>query len=337
LADYSSNNNNNKSFTRSDKKEHLAITMASTTEEQTENNADTINNSKRCMEMLKALQATDTNVDSNIINDIKGCMEMLNSFPVKSNFHNVGMRLREANQPELARDAFQRGSETGCVPCMLRYSHYLYEEGKESMIHLRLPWLLEGAIRGHAHIINFLVIFYSNAEPAMANSLQHYWTKSLNSLPLSLSFGLEKDLRKKARGIIGNVCFACSKEDSDDRKFQQCSKCKFYSYCSKECQLSHWKDCHRGECKQIQILNTYHKPYAKQIHEKITRGDDPKDIRELQELRNQLGLARPKEEYEELLLLLGDYDDVDERPNRREYIVARDDGTVHIGSTSEAI
>jgi sulfatase maturation enzyme AslB (radical SAM superfamily) len=150
------------------------------------------------------------------------------------------------------------------------------------MIHLRLPWLLEAAIRGHFHTIHLLVIFYCHAEPAMPNLLQHYWTKILNYLPLSS--GMKKEQRKYARGIIGNVCFACTKADSDDRKFLRCSKCKFYTYCGKECQLKHWNHGnhgnHRGECKQLQILNTYHKPYAKQIHEKIIRGDDPTEILE---------------------------------------------------------
>ena len=70
------------------------------------------------------------------------------------------------------------------------------------------------------------------------------------------------------------------------------------------------------------------------IHKKITRGDDPAEIIELQTLREKLGLSRPKDEYKELLLLLGD-DAL--RQGRREFIVARHDGTVHIGSTSEAI
>ena len=201
------------------------------------------------------------------------------------------------------------------------------------MIHLRLPWLLEGAIRGYDYLIDRLVRSNTDAEPAVPNSLQVYWMKILNSL--HTSYGYNKEKRKNVRGILGNVCFKCGEEDSDDRKFQQCSGCKFYSYCGKECQLHHWNEGnHRGECKQLQILNTYHKPYAKQIQKKIIRGDDPTEIIELQTLREKLGLSRPKHEYEELLLGLGDdkY-----RPVRRRYIVARVDGTVDIGSISEAI
>jgi hypothetical protein len=114
--------------------------MTSSIEEQTENNnnvvdADTlVNNIKRCMEMLNSFPGTEINCnneDADTINIIKHCMELLNTFPVTSNFYNVGMRLREAHQPELARDAFQRGSETGCVQCMLRYSHCLNEGGRK--------------------------------------------------------------------------------------------------------------------------------------------------------------------------------------------------------------
>ncbi|OEU20214.1 hypothetical protein FRACYDRAFT_260266 [Fragilariopsis cylindrus CCMP1102] len=285
--------------------------------------------------MASSIEEQTRNNDYNNEDADTFSMEMLNSFLPKSNFYNVGMRLRGVDQHDLARDAFQRGSETGCIPCMSLYTDCLSKGGKESMIHLRLPWLLEGAIRGHLYIIDLLVAFYKNAEPANPESLQIYWTKILNSLHVSL--GMNKEERKNNRGTIGNVCYPCREEDSDDRKFQQCSGCKIYSYCGKECQLEHWNDGnHRGECKQLQILNTYHKPYAKQIHKKITRGDDPTKIIELQTLREKLGLSRPKDEYEKLLLFLGDDCD-DYRPIRREYIVARDDGTVHIGSTAEVI
>jgi hypothetical protein len=130
---------------------------------------------------------------------------------------------------------------------------------------------------------------------------------------------------------VGNACFRCSKTDLDeDVTLKQCGKCEYFSYCGKECQLIHWKagaGNHIGECKQLQILNEYHKPYARQIRKAIIRGDDPKNILELQTLREKLGLSRPKQEYEELFLLLGDSDDDnnnnnddDDRPNPYEYI-----------------
>ena len=74
----------------------------------------------------------------------------------------------------------------------------------------------------------------------------------------------------------------------------------------------------------------------KEIRAAITDGVDPKDIPRLQNLRTALGLNRPKEEYEELLLHLGD-DSNSDIQNRYKYLTARKDGTVHIGSTPEVI
>ena len=97
---------------------------------------------------------------------------------------------------------------------------------------------------------------------------------------------------------------------------------------------------HMAECRQFMILKEYLKRrYAIEIREAIMRGEDPKNIPRLQTVRTQLGLNRPKEEYEELLLLLSDDDknDINKSPNRYEYLVARKDGTVHIGSTPNII
>jgi len=95
-----------------------------------------------------------------------------------------------------------------------------------------------------------------------------------------------------------------------------------------------------AECRQFMILKEYFKPhYAREIRVAIIAGDDPKTIVRLQTLRTQLGLNRPKEDYEELLLSLSDDDknDISKSPNRYEYLIARKDGTVHIGSTPNII
>jgi tetratricopeptide (TPR) repeat protein len=42
-------------------------------------------------------------------------------------------------------------------------------------------------------------------------------------------------------------CDACQKEDANLR----CSNCHCYYYCSKSCQLEHWKKEHRKECKAL--------------------------------------------------------------------------------------
>jgi len=95
-----------------------------------------------------------------------------------------------------------------------------------------------------------------------------------------------------------------------------------------------------AECRHLKILQEYCKPrHVKEIREAIISGVDPKEIPRLQNLRTALGLNRPKEEYEELLLILSDDDinDTNYSPNRYEYLVGRNDGTFHIGSTPNVI
>ena len=83
------------------------------------------------------------------------------------------------------------------------------------------------------------------------------------------------------------------------------------------------------------FLQEYYKPYAREIREAIIRGDDPKTMDRLQTLRTKLGLNRPKEQYKDLLLLLNNNNN--NRPNPYKYLVARKDGTLHIGSTPKVM
>ena len=95
-----------------------------------------------------------------------------------------------------------------------------------------------------------------------------------------------------------------------------------------------------NECRQLILLRKYCKPlYVREIRAAIIGGQDPKEIHTLQRLRMKLGLNRPQEEYEELLLILGDDDttNTNRSPNRYEYLVGRKDGTLHIGSTPNVI
>ena len=131
-----------------------------------------------------------------------------------------------------------------------------------------------------------------------------------------------------------------------------------YCYFSEECQTTHWiQQNHRNECKMIQLLQKYHKPYSKEIYQNQTSiqqqqqqssasSDSIDTNNKLQILRDKLGLNRPKIDYEELISILSsdndnhnnnnnDNDNNDRR--RRHYLVARRDGTVHIGSTPNVI
>jgi hypothetical protein len=47
-------------------------------------------------------------------------------------------------------------------------------------------------------------------------------------------------------------CHVCKKIEEHCKNLRCCSKCKSRSYCSKECQLKHWKTGHKKECSILQ-------------------------------------------------------------------------------------
>jgi hypothetical protein len=257
-----------------------------------------------------------------------------NSFP-KSNFFTAGIGLIQAGHIEEGVDALKRGAETnGCVPCMHKYAEYYILQRKNEIVPLTLPWLLEGAIRGHFGCMHSLIdTFYNKSKPARAGSLNDYWGKTQISLYPDIHLTTTEE-RKNTKKNNGSICNICRKTDLDEGvTLVACGKCGYYYYCGKKCQLIHWKAAagnHIGECNHLKILKKYHRPYAEEIRDKIIRGDDPKSIPELQELRTKLGLNRPKEDYEELILHLSDDNIFRDNYNRK-------NGTVHIGSTPETI
>jgi hypothetical protein len=50
--------------------------------------------------------------------------------------------------------------------------------------------------------------------------------------------------------------------------------CSIFCYCSEDCQIFHLdKDNHRDECKQLNILNKHHNPFAEEIRDAVVHGD----------------------------------------------------------------
>jgi hypothetical protein len=49
-------------------------------------------------------------------------------------------------------------------------------------------------------------------------------------------------------------CHVCKKLEEHCESLRCCSKCKSRSYCSKECQLKHWKTGHKKECSGLQNI-----------------------------------------------------------------------------------
>eukprot|EP00751_Fragilariopsis_kerguelensis_P022182 CAMPEP_0170882916 /NCGR_PEP_ID=MMETSP0734-20130129/33984_1 /TAXON_ID=186038 /ORGANISM="Fragilariopsis kerguelensis, Strain L26-C5" /LENGTH=385 /DNA_ID=CAMNT_0011267059 /DNA_START=30 /DNA_END=1183 /DNA_ORIENTATION=- len=229
---------------------------------------------------------------------------MLTGYP-KSNDFLVGYRLLRSDQQDPAIASFIRGAKNdGCVPCMFVYG---YIQRKRGNFYLVIPIALEGAIRGHMPCMDILMDCYQEARPVKPMALSSFWMKT------KIEFGDNEhteDDRKKIKKTNANICVSCGREKSEgnDVTLVKCGICKHYAYCGKKCQTHHWKEGkHMPECRQVIILRKYCKPsYIKEIREAIIAGQDPKEIHTLQRLRMKLGLNRPKEEYEELLLHLDD-------------------------------
>mmetsp|Transcript_36545 Transcript_36545/g.36959 ORF Transcript_36545/g.36959 Transcript_36545/m.36959 type:complete len:292 (+) Transcript_36545:47-922(+) len=271
----------------------------------------------------------------------------LQGYP-KSNYLVTGLHLLIAGHVDLAVISFLRGAEqVGCVGCMFLY---VYHQLQRKQVHLALPWAMEGAIRGHLRCIVLLLQCYDQSTSESVFALSNLWTKTMNKLQSSTnknaSFGEERrkeiysigeERRKEYKKQMANICVTCGEEDdTNNMTYAKCGLCKCYSYCCKDHQRKHWKEQnHMGECRQYSLLRQYCKPqYVQEIREAIARGEDPKDITRLQVIRTQLGLSRPKKQYEELVLLLGDDS---KSQDRYTYLSAGKDGTVPIGSTPNLI
>jgi hypothetical protein len=219
----------------------------------------------------------------------------------------------------------QGAAKHGCVHSMRVMGEM---QSTRMHIHLAVPWLLEGAIRGSVECtVKLLLQYYIDKtkpyQHQKADALQDYWGEIINNTDTRLPNFAMKEVKHR----LGRNCVICSKTDTKTLTLQQCRGCSYYCYCSETCQTTHWEERnHRGECKQLRILNKYHKPYAKAIRDATIRGDIHPA---LEKLRYKLGLTRPLEDYHELM----HNNTQDGKPiNPRDYVVAREDGTVWVGS-----
>ena len=257
----------------------------------------------------------------------------------KSDCLYVGFRhIVELNRLDAAADIFLLGAEYGCVSCMV---YYINAQWDMQNVHLALPWILEGAIRGNVWCMDrFIQFIYFETKPVHACALGNYWAKMVIKFSSAMyRTHLTHEYRIRIKKTRASTCFVCEETEFDEGvTLEKCGMCKYVSYCGKACQLVHWQEeigNHISECRQLKILQEYYKPYAREFREAIIRGDDPKTMDRLQTLRTKLGLNRPKEQYKDLLLLLNNNNN--NRPNPYKYLVARKDGTLHIGSTPKVM
>jgi len=250
----------------------------------------------------------------------------------------------------------QQGIEHGCVRCMREHAYKVLYDGQSNIaektvfadnnhLHLALPLFLEGSIRGNPdnmfavnEIYHEHFMCHDEEDDARfgdwtpARPLCLYWKKHASKTKND-----DQEDRSEVKQDCKAVkerrsyhCAVCKKEeDPGTVTLRKCDGCHFYFYCSKECQKKMWVEGqHAGVCHQLGILQKYHKPFAKKIWTDIAvHGIPPKDIPELQDLRQRLGLSRPLADYQDLL------DAAKEgRLKSAELILPRQDGTVQIGS-----
>jgi hypothetical protein len=62
-----------------------------------------------------------------------------------------------------------------------------------------------------------------------------------------------------------NVCANCGNKSRGTEKLKHCACCKAFHYCNKKCQVEHWKDGHKVDCKGHWIEEFF--PNLRKIHD----------------------------------------------------------------------
>ena len=259
----------------------------------------------------------------------------LQDFPKSDSLLQAFKLFKEGNRNQAIDRYMDGATEYGCVHSMYMLGVIDRDGGsilKGKFVHLSQPWFIEGAIRGSASVTADLVEVYLVYQLGNIKALTMYWIK-MKCQYLEWSGGsqiVRKSEMKTIKGEITRSCAVCLKTDTETLTLQQCMGCSMYCYCGEDCQRTHWdapKHNHRAECKQLKILNKYHKPFAKEIRDASIRGDIV--IPALEKLRYKLGLSRPAKDYDQLQNI----NTHEGKPiTPRNHIVARNDGTVWIGS-----
>ena len=266
-------------------------------------------------------------------------------FP-QSTFFIQAESFRKKGNHAKAKKIYLQGINNSCVPCMSAYGCQLLfggepEEKKGDRIrvmdhphlHLVMPLFLEGAIRGSVMAIHAINVTHIQTTPEVDgfgsyHPIANYWLKCTRKKSHRERRAREKQAIEDWKQETDRLCSVCHQPDSDTVTLRKCEGCKFYYYCSTECQKSHWHAGHAGVCRHLGLLKKYHRPFAEKIqNDIIVHGIDPENIPELQELRTRLGLSRPQTDYQEML------DAVQARRiHPVELMLPHKDGMVQIGS-----
>jgi len=159
-------------------------------------------------------------------------------FP-KSNFYlKASLFVKKGNLYKSTKFYLQ-GIENSCVHCIYGYSGLLSHDGLTSRTpidepwknnknsHLVFPLLLEGAIRGNAGTLTYLINYCDGAK-----ALKNYWSKDWENKVVPEFDGNNYTGRKNTKKQTGKTCEVCGKRDSDTVTLKRCDRCTYYYYCS---------------------------------------------------------------------------------------------------------
>jgi len=148
------------------------------------------------------------------------------------------------------RIASELGSES--AECALG-CWYATGKGVDTNLEEALKWLLRSAEQGYTDaMIDVGQILMRIAELKHGNVV----TAGNSPIPRAAYFfnkaaklGNEKAARciQEIRSDYSGHCAACNKRGAGI-KFSHCARCKVIHYCSKECQIIHWKRGHKIDC-----------------------------------------------------------------------------------------
>ena len=89
---------------------------------------------------------------------------------------------------------------------------------------------------------------------------KNYYSHRANTLELPAQHHMmPESSRVKAReipylAIAGAICWACKSPRDDSHTLKNCSGCWKATYCSAKCQVQHWKDEHKDQCKIFRFV-----------------------------------------------------------------------------------
>jgi TPR repeat protein len=170
--------------------------------------------------------------------------------------------------------------EYGCLDASKKLSADLYMSGRHPEIPRDLDkvmyWYLKGAQNGDGESAWQLAVLFMSGMIPVHRGLKKKWLQigdklghkdatrmlelSKNHKPLELKearkrlrhLDKEKKIEKYLATDSKKTCSnkACSNIEGDER-FNVCSKCRQTKYCSRECQVSHWRTAHKDDCSRL--------------------------------------------------------------------------------------